>query len=370
MKRIWHAYAAFRARNQGYFQRCEAQIAQNNLRMLQAALWVLLPFFLLYGIWTTITMRNPLLIACYAAIYAALLGLFALTRRFRRQPPAPRTVQAACYLCVCMLMAFIITISIFPFPKQPALFYSLCYIIVATLFFFPYQRISLLMTGISGIYLLLVALFRPQEVAIFDHFSAVTTWLATSFFLLLICDLRLRSGEAQEQLEKASRTDSLTSLLNRHGAQVHMFPSFRRCQESHLPVAVTMIDVDRFKDYNDALGHPAGDDCLRTIGRTLATFAVEHGFFAARYGGEEFLLFMSSVSTEKAQSLSNELLERVRQKAIAGPNGIVTISAGVAVRRPGPQDTLEELILRADEALYRAKGAGRNQVIVTDLESI
>ena len=133
MKRIWHAYAAFRARNQGYFQRCEAQIAQNNLRMLQAALWVLLPFFLLYGIWTTITMRNPLLIACYAAIYAALLGLFALTRRFRRQPPAPRTVQAACYLCVCMLMAFIITISIFPFPKQPALFYSLCYIIVATL---------------------------------------------------------------------------------------------------------------------------------------------------------------------------------------------------------------------------------------------
>lgn len=205
MKRIWHAYAAFRARNQGYFQRCEAQIAQNNLRMLQAALWVLLPFFLLYGIWTTITMRNPLLIACYAAIYAALLGLFALTRRFCRQPPAPRTVQAACYLCVCMLMAFIITISIFPFPKQPALFYSLCYIIVATLFFFPYQRISLLMTGISGIYLLLVALFRPQEVAIFDRFSAVATWLATSFFLLLICDLRLRSGEAQEQLEKASR---------------------------------------------------------------------------------------------------------------------------------------------------------------------
>ena len=79
---------------------------------------------------------------------------------------------------------------------------------------------------------------------------------------------------------------------------------------------------------------------------------------------------MSAVSTEKAQSLSNELLERVRQKAIASPNGIVTISAGVAVRRPGPQDTLEELILRADEALYRAKGAGRNQVIVTDLESI
>ena len=175
MKRIWHAYAAFRARNQGYFQRCEAQIAQNNLRMLQAALWVLLPFFLLYGIWTTITMRNPLLIACYAAIYAALLGLFALTRRFRCQPPAPHTVQAICYICICVLMSFIIVISIFPFPRQPALFYSLCYIIVATLFFFPYQRILLLMTGISLIYSLMVVLFRPQEVAIFDQFGAVTT---------------------------------------------------------------------------------------------------------------------------------------------------------------------------------------------------
>ena len=91
-----------------------------------------------------------------------------------------------------MLMAFIITISIFPFPKQPALFYSLCYIIVATLFFFPYQRILLLMTGISGIYLLLVALFRPQEVAIFDRFSAVTTW-PVSYTHLSACTRRISS---------------------------------------------------------------------------------------------------------------------------------------------------------------------------------
>lgn len=182
--------------------------------------------------------------------------------------------------------------------------------------------------------------------------------------------MRLRNGEAQEQLEKASRTDSLTGLLNRRGAQVHMLPSFRRCQESQLPVAVMMVDADYFKAYNDIMGHPAGDDCLRKIGGVLAAFAQEHGFFAARYGGEEFLLFMSAVSAEKAQSLSNELLERVRQKAIAGPNGIVTISAGVAVRHPGLQDTLEELIRRADEALYRSKGSGRNQVTVIDLESI
>ena len=129
-----------------------------------------------------------------------------------------------------------------------------------------------------------------------------------------------------------------------------------------------VIDIDYFKAYNDKFGHLLGDECLKKVADCIlqaARYSV-----VSRYGGEEFLLFMSAVSTEKAQSLSNELLERVRQKAIAGPNGIVTISAGVAVRRPGPQDTLEELILRADEALYRAKGAGRNQVIVTDLESI
>ena len=80
-----------------------------------------------------------------------------------------------------------------------------------------------------------MALFRPQEVAILTT-SALVDHLACHFlFLLLICDLRLRSGEAQEQLEKASRTDSLTSLLNRHGAQVHMFPSFRRCQDPIFP---------------------------------------------------------------------------------------------------------------------------------------
>lgn len=368
MNHLWKMFVAFCSRNRTYFSNNQQQVAENNLRMLRAALCVLLTFLVVYSLWTTFTIGNPLLAACYVMICAVVLALLLVTRSFRRHMPKPWMVQAACVVCVCALMGFVIVISIFPFPQDPAIFYPLGYIVVASLFQFSYQHTILLMSIISAVYWVLVTMFRPPEMVYFDHFSGATTWIVTSLFLLLLSDLRLRNGEALLLLEKTSQTDSLTGLPNRRGGQIHMLASFRRCQQRGLSVAAMMIDVDRFKEYNDLLGHQAGDDCLKFIGQILRNFATEYGLLASRYGGEEFLVLMPDISEMEARQLSEKLLERVRSGKIAAPRGIVTVSIGTAIQIPGPEDTIHALIRQADEALYRSKNNGRDRATIISLQ--
>ncbi len=195
----------------------------------------------------------------------------------------------------------------------------------------------------------------------------MTTWITTSLFLLPLSDLRLRAGETRQLLEKNSRTDSLTALLNRHGAQIYMLPIFSRCQQERLSAAGMMVDVDHFKIYNDVPGHQTGDECLRTIRKVLGSFAEEYGLTVTRYGGEEFFLLLPDISFREAQKLSDELLLRIRRKAIPGPLGIVTVSIGTAVCRSGPDNTLSDLFRCADEAIYRAKAGGRDRAVVIEV---
>ena len=96
----------------------------------------------------------------------------------------------------------------------------------------------------------------------------------------------------------------------------------------------------------------------------LRIFAEEYGVLVSRYGGEEFLLLLPDVSEPEARRLSEELLDRVRRRALEAPRGIVTISMGVAIQQPGPADTIQDLICQADEALYRAKTSGRDRATI------
>ncbi|HIV91874.1 MAG TPA: GGDEF domain-containing protein [Candidatus Eisenbergiella stercoravium] len=364
VRRVWQMFTAFCSRNRTYFSNNQQQVAENNLRMLWAALWVLLVFLAVYGVWTTSTIRYLPLAVCYVVICAIVSALLLVTHFFRNHRPKPWLIQASCMACVCTLMGFVIVISVFPFPQDPAIFYPLGYIVVASLFNFSYQRIMLLMSVISIVYLIIVNMFRPPEMIYLDQFSGVTTWIVTSLFLLLLSDLRLRNGETLLLLEKVSQTDSLTGLPNRRGAHVYMSTSFSHCQQKGLPIAAMMIDVDHFKEYNDLLGHQAGDSCLVSIGQILQDFSRKYSLLASRYGGEEFLILLPDVAEKDARQLSEELLERVRQQAITTPNGIVTISIGTAVCCPGQEDTISDLIHQADEALYRSKANGRNQATI------
>lgn len=168
-------------------------------------------------------------------------------------------------------------------------------------------------------------------------------------------------------LEHDSTHDVLTGLPNLR----FFHEKVRQLKYRGVPMAIVMMDVDHFKNYNDTHGHPAGDGVLRSIGRLMEESA-RPGDVIARYGGEEFILCFTGVSTERqAFELANALRERIEDHAFYGaeqqPGGRLTVSLGAAISET--EQPLDELIEQADRALYQSKKSGRNQVTVASMNT-
>jgi diguanylate cyclase (GGDEF)-like protein len=176
---------------------------------------------------------------------------------------------------------------------------------------------------------------------------------------LALSNLKLRST-----LKELSIHDPLTGLHNRRYMEEALELELRRAERKALCVGLIMLDIDRFKEFNDGFGHAAGDELLRSLGAAMRE-QLRAGDVACRYGGEEFLLILPEAGLEVTTRRAEQLRQHVKQMTVSHldkPLGPVTISLGVAVypdhgREPG------ELIKSADAALYRAKAEGRNRVV-------
>lgn len=178
-------------------------------------------------------------------------------------------------------------------------------------------------------------------------------------------DARAEVDEAnlwRQRFESLSLTDALTGLANRRALQRRLDVWFTESQA----VAMLMVDVDHFKPYNDKLGHPAGDDCLRRVAGCLAEVAGRAGAFACRFGGEEFAVVIHNGTEAESARLALSIVDAVHRLAIAHPGrpdglDVVTVSIGVARVPSGRNSSPEAVIAAADSALYLAKNRGRNQ---------
>lgn len=206
------------------------------------------------------------------------------------------------------------------------------------------------------------------------------TWLevrvrpaASGGCTLVVSDItRLKRTEMEmreltKELEVLAGTDALTGLANRRSLDARLAQEIARCKRSRLPISLIMIDVDNFKAFNDHYGHPAGDACLRRVAEALQAGAKRPGDLVTRYGGEEIAVVLPETDEAGAFVLAEQLRLAIRDLAIGhtgSDKGIVTISAGVAsLVHDGQASTVAELHSRADEALYRAKDAGRDKVM-------
>lgn len=160
-----------------------------------------------------------------------------------------------------------------------------------------------------------------------------------------------------EDLKQQADTDGLTGLLNHRAFQVRLREEAARARRQEERIALAMIDLDRFKEFNDANGHPAGDEILRAFGARLKQLVRPYDV-AARYGGEEFALVFPNLESREAAAA----VERIRKDIAA--RGPVTLSAGVAARIG--DEPFTDWIERADAALYRAKARGRNRVCASE----
>jgi diguanylate cyclase (GGDEF)-like protein len=173
-------------------------------------------------------------------------------------------------------------------------------------------------------------------------------------------DMVARLRSSRQELERLSVTDPLTGLNNRRRMMEVLDNEVRRSRRLDHTFAVLMGDVDRFKQYNDDHGHPAGDEVLRHVARVMSE-ATRDVDFVARYGGEEFFVLLPELNADGAA----EVAERIRERLAADPmlGEEVTVSFGVA-EFPANGDTAETLISAADSVLYQAKKKGRDQVVV------
>jgi len=169
----------------------------------------------------------------------------------------------------------------------------------------------------------------------------------------------------EERLRELSATDALTLLANRRTFDETMEREWNAAIRTGRPMSLLMMDVDHFKKYNDLYGHPAGDACLQKVAGAIASAVHHDGALVARYGGEEFAVILPNCDTPTGIEIGEAIRKRV--EAIGLPHegneiGYVTISIGLSTRTPPPTAQYEDLKQSADEALYKAKKAGRNNV--------
>jgi diguanylate cyclase (GGDEF)-like protein len=232
--------------------------------------------------------------------------------------------------------------------------------------------------GIAGTATVIYAVHERIGVPTSSAFELTLVWLYFSLILgrcLLLSvnanEMRTRLADSGrklaaslEQVQRLASHDELTGTLNRRSLMAALERERSRAERSGAPFSIAMIDLDHFKRVNDAHGHGAGDEVLRALAATVHDTMRTTDIFG-RYGGEEFLIILVGAPP----ALALEAMERIRAAVAAknwssiAPDLSITLSAGIASHRKG--ETIEQLMHLADLALYQAKDAGRNAIILS-----
>lgn len=170
---------------------------------------------------------------------------------------------------------------------------------------------------------------------------------------------------AEERVEQLAMHDPLTELANRRAFLLFLNREMRISVRNQTPIGLVLLDVDYFKSFNDEFGHAAGDQCLTNVARVLLDHTRRPSDLAARIGGDEFALIFGGAGPEAVREIAESILKAILDlKMVFGDSKQVTASLGMV--SVIPHDQLNELCLlqEADKALYLAKSAGRNQVVL------
>ncbi len=226
----------------------------------------------------------------------------------------------------------------------------------------------------------LLADVRPREVWVFPVaykstrvgavvLASTDLWGSDTISLLELLHqsfgLALHNALTHDQLQRIAALDPLTNAYNRRFGMARLGEELNRADRTNTPLGLLMVDLDHFKGVNDTYGHLAGDQVLVQIVR-MARAVLREGDILVRYGGEEFLAILPGAACADAREAGERLRRRVSETPI--PVGAhllrVTLSVGVAAHPEAAAVTLEDLVRSADEALYAAKAAGRDRVVV------
>lgn len=203
----------------------------------------------------------------------------------------------------------------------------------------------------------LIALYNQGERSFTEENAQIAELFAGQVAIAMDNSRRL------EQMEKQAITDGLTGLYNRRAFVLAGEKEVGRARRYQRPLALIFFDIDHFKDVNDSHGHLIGDHVLRVL-TDLVTRTTRATDIVCRYGGEEFIALMPEADRDEALAMAERLRQEISRMTVVTAGGTLslTVSLGVAALRRDEDETLEDLIARADRAMYQAKAAGRNTV--------
>ena len=184
-----------------------------------------------------------------------------------------------------------------------------------------------------------------------------------------IVQLRVRNQmkivNQMRTIERMSMTDKLTDLANRRSFDKQLSTEWKRSARDRSPISILMVDIDKFKEYNDTYGHQQGDRAIKAVAEVIANTFKRPADFPARWGGEEFAVLLPMTDLDGALAVSEKLRSNVEGIAVPcddGPPTKITVSIGINTEIPTQTEDTESFVKKADTALYQAKRGGRNKV--------
>lgn len=341
--------------------------------------WMAEPAFAAVARLEVVAALNAFLLALIIANVLAVLWLWP-----RRRQPAPMPRMAVCVvlLQVSGYVAMGIVYGPITSPVSTVMISALVVGLALlgrgpTLVGFVFALVALTLADwlvLAGLMpyapaLLPATLADGQPVAWWREWQDYMFYTAVIFGLFLMLLLFNRMDGQRRQLEELSRTDGLTGLSNRRYFMERLAIEQQRRDRYRQPFSVVLCDADHFKKVNDAWGHHAGDEVLRTIGRLLGTGLRIPGDVAARLGGEEFALLLTDCRASEARRVCERLRRLLAEQEFGAPGQrfCVTLSMGVVECGTG---SIEAALKAADVSLYQAKHEGRDRIVVSAPEAV
>jgi diguanylate cyclase (GGDEF)-like protein len=171
-------------------------------------------------------------------------------------------------------------------------------------------------------------------------------------------------------IELIGLIDPLTKIANRRGFENRLNAEWGRALRERTSISILLMDIDMFKNYNDSFGHQQGDTALKTFAKIASQTLKRSVDFVARWGGEEFIILLPDTEIDGAAEVAERLRKNVEDSLILTEEGTetrITVSIGVNSIVPKENISPDEFIRKADQALYKAKGAGRNRFVINEV---
>ncbi|MEG1803401.1 MAG: diguanylate cyclase [Lachnospiraceae bacterium] len=359
-----------------YFYRFSGEIGQSNLHTMRSmsVIMLIISIFVIAGSFTPF--GATFLYRIYISIGLFEIALLVFLQWLIHKNFSSKLCTALTSLHLFHMLAIAGYISVFYCKNETALLFVVVLTISSMIFTLP----TMITMSISTLCTLamMVASYLVKDSYWFE--SDVLNGVCVLAFSFMF-GWRINRTRAEEafsradtlrlnmELKKISVTDQLTGLYNHRSFQDSYYEMFHRACNGELPLGVIMMDLDKFKSFNDRYGHVEGDDCLRRVAKAIAA-SVPDGVIVCRYGGEEFIALLNEDICYKAADIGEDIRRAVVALKIPHicaslESKVVTISLGAYVGVPAKTEQPMNFVERADKAMYQSKEAGRNRLTVT-----